>query len=238
MARSYSRLKTTEEKRNIRTAVALGVLTLVLIGVVFVFGLPTVAKFAAFLSDLRKSGEPVEVNDSTPPAPPRIDELPEATNKASVEVSGESEPGATVILVFNSRSEEVLADSEGSFRSTFELDDGENTLIASAKDSSGNESQKTDEFTINFDDEEPSLEVSSPSDGASFFGSKQRQLVISGTTEADASLSINDRFVLVEEDGSFAFATTLAEGENTFNLKSQDKAGNSTEKSFKVNFSP
>jgi hypothetical protein len=238
MARFYSRLRTTEERKNLRTAVVLGVLTVLLIGGIFVFGLPTVAKFAAFLTDLRKSGEPVEVNDATPPAPPRLDSLPEATNKTSVEVSGESEPGATVILVLNGESREVLADSQGSFRLTFELNDGKNTLSASAKDASGNESQKTDEFTLTFDDEEPSLNITSPSEGASFFGSKQRQIVIEGTTEAEASLTINDRFVLVEEDGSFAFATTLSDAENTFNLKSQDKAGNQTEKSLKVNFSP
>lgn len=221
-----------------RTAVVLGGLTVILIGGIFVFGLPTVAKFAAFLTDLRKSGEPVEINDTTPPAPPRLDTLPEATNKTRIEVSGESEPGATVILSFNEDPQEVLADSEGSFRFTFELNDGPNTLIASAKDPSGNESQKTEGVTIIFDDEEPSLSINSPSEGASFFGSKQRQVVVEGTTDSEASLSINDRFVLVEEDGSFAFATTLSEGENTFNLKAQDKAGNQTEKSLKVNFAP
>ena len=238
MSRFYSRLRTTEQKRNIRTAVVLGSLTVVLMLGLFVFGLPAVAKFAAFLSDLRKSGEPVQVNDTTPPAPPRIDPLPEATNKTSLEVAGQSEPGATVIILFNKKTQDVLANSEGSFRFTFELNDGKNSLTASAKDAAGNESQKTEELIVVFDDEEPSLTVSSPSEGASFFGSKQRQIVIEGTTDSDASLSINDRFVLVEEDGSFAFATTLSEGENTFNIKAQDKAGNSTEKSFKVTFSP
>jgi hypothetical protein len=238
MVRFYSRLRTTEERRNLRTAVVLGIVTLLLLGGIFIFGLPTVAKFAAFLTDLRKSGEPVEVNDTTPPAPPRLDSLPEATNKTSVEVSGQSEPGATIVLTFNDEAQEVLADSEGSFRFTFELNAGENSLIASAKDSSGNESQKSEEVSIVFDDEEPTLTISSPSEGTSFYGATQRQIVIEGTTEAEAALSINDRFVLVEEDGSFAFATTLNEGENTFNLKAQDKAGNQTEKTLKVNFSP
>jgi len=238
MARFYSRLKTTEERRNLRTAVVLGLLTVLLIGGIFVFGLPVVAKFAAFLTDLRKSGEPVEVNDTTPPAPPRLDTLPEATNKTQIEVSGESEPGATVIISFNKKAQEVLADSEGSFRFTFDLKDGKNTLLALAKDTAGNESQKTDEFMLIFDDDEPSLNINSPSEGASFFGAKQRQVVIEGTTDSEASLAINERFVLVEEDGSFAFATTLSEGENTFNFKAQDKAGNQTEKSLKLTFTP
>ena len=238
MVRFYSRLRTTEEKRNLRTAVVLGIVTILLIGGIFIFGLPTVAKFAAILTDLRKSGEPVEVNDTTPPAPPRLDALPEATNKTQIEVSGESEPGATVILSFNKTVEEAIADNEGSFRFTFDLEDGQNSLTVSAKDSSGNESQKTEEISITFDNENPSLNVNAPSEGASFFGAKQRQVVIEGSTDTEASLSINDRFVLVEEDGSFAFATTLSEGENTFNLKAQDKAGNQSEKSLKVNFAP
>ena len=46
------------------------------------------------------------------------------------------------------------------------------------------------------------------------------------------------RIVVVESDGSFAFTTTLSEGENQFTVKASDKAGNSTEAVLKLNFSP
>lgn len=196
------------------------------------------ARFATFLTDLRKTSLPVESEDTTPPAPPRLDSLPEATNQARIEISGVTESGASVILILNGKDEEVLANSEGHFSFTFELIDGENYIALQARDEAGNESQKTGTVKVLFDDNPPSLEITRPQEGEAFFGSKQRQIVVEGKTDESASLTINDRFVLVENDGTFAFTTTLGEGENSFNLKAKDKAENLTEKTIKVTFTP
>jgi len=236
--RSFSRLVRSEERKNLRSAVLLGVLTLGIIALFFFFGLPLMAKFAGFLTDLRKTSTPVESTDETPPAPPRIDSLPEATNKLSVDITGSTEPAAIVILSLNGKEEEVLANSEGEFTFNFDLADGENSISGKAKDEAGNESQKTDTIKVIYDNDSPNLEITNPSDGAAFFGSKQRQIVVEGKTEEGVSLTINDRFVLVEDDGAFTFTTTLGDGENSFNLKAKDKAENLTEKTIKVNYSP
>ena len=238
MARYYSRYVTTEERRNLRRALLFGLLTIAaIIGLLF-FGLPSVAKFAAFLSDLRGSTQPVDKNDTTPPAPPRLGQLPEATNKTEIEINGTTEEVANVILSLNGKEEEIVADSEGKFVFSFPLKDGENLISAKAKDRAGNESQESKVYSVTFDDEKPDLEISSPADGTSFFGEKQRQVTVQGKTEVGVTLTINDRIVKVEEDGSFTFLTTLGEGANSFNLKSTDKAGNQTEKTISVNFSP
>ena len=210
---------------------------LAILGVLF-YGLPSVAKFAAFLSDLRKSSLPVDKNDNTPPAPPRLDRLPEATNNPEVEISGATEEGATIVLTLNGKEEEVVADADGKFRFSFPLKKGENEISAKAKDLAGNESQQATPVTVTFDNEVPPLDISYPTDGSQFYGDGQRQLAIKGTAEAGVTLTINDRLVKVEENGSFTFASTLGEGENSFNFKSTDKAGNQTEKTIKVNFSP
>ena len=234
----YSRLASVEEKRNMRRAFLFTILTiLAILGVLF-YGLPSVARFAAFLSDLRKSNLPVDRNDTTPPAPPRLDRLPEATKEPEIEISGVTEEGATVILTLNGKDEEVVADADGKFRFSYSLRKGENQISAKAKDRTGNESQPTAGITVLFDNEAPKLDISAPADGSQFYGDGQRQLAIKGTTEVGITLTINDRIVKVEEDGTFTFATTLADGENSFNLKSADKAGNQTEKALKVNFSP
>ena len=234
----YSRLASVEEKRNMRRAFLFTILTiLAILGVLF-YGLPSVARFAAFLSDLRKSSLPVDRNDTTPPAPPRLDRLPEATKEPEIEISGVTEEGATVILTLNGKDEEVVADADGKFRFSYSLRKGENQISAKAKDRTGNESQPTAGITVLFDNEAPKLDISAPADGSQFYGDGQRQLAIKGTTEVGITLTINDRIVKVEEDGTFTFATTLADGENSFNLKSADKAGNQTEKTLKVNFSP
>lgn len=236
--RTYSRFVRSEEKKNLRRSLVLGLITLALIIIFFFFGLPLIAKITGFLADLRKTSTPIESQDTTPPAPPRFNPVPESTNQIKLEISGFTEPGLTVFLTVNGQEKEILSNADGQFLYTFQLVKGENTLSAYAKDGAGNKSQKSDTVKIIFDDENPSLEITSPKDGDSFFGAKQRQVVIEGKTEEEAELTINDRFVLIEDDGIFAFTTTLSEGENTFNLKVRDKADNLTEKTIKMSFTP
>ncbi len=237
MVRKYSRLKATEERKNIRKAFVFAFLTIATLAIFIFLGIPAIAKFAAFLTDLRKSGEPVEKVDTTPPVPPKLDPLPEFTNQVRVELKGSTEPGATVVLFINNKKDEVLANKGGVFTYSLPLNKGENTISALAKDSAGNESQESSTHKITYDDEPPEIEVNSPEDGTTYYGSKQRQIVIEGKTEELASVTINDRIVVVESDGSFAFATTLTEGENSFTIKAQDSAGNATEKSITLHFS-
>ncbi len=231
-------MASAEERRNNRRAITFVVLTIAAVLALFLFGLPTVAKFAAFLTEIRKTSLPVEKNDTTPPPPPRIDILPDATNKSALDVKGSAEAGSTVILTFNSDGQEVVAGNGGEFLFSLNLNDGENKLSFVAKDPAGNESQRTQTYKVIFDDEEPKLEISSPSDGAEFFGSSERQATLQGLTEPEIELTINDRPIKVEDNGSFTYATTLNEGENTFNIKAVDKAGNTTEKSLTLKFSP
>lgn len=237
MRRFYSRLATVEERKNVRSAFILILLTVTAIVGLIMFGLPTVAKFASFVADLRKGNQPVDRNDATPPAPPTFNQLPEATNKQKIDISGNSESGTTITLLINNNPQEVVVDSTGTFRFSADLNKGQNTLWASAKDKAGNESQKSKVITILFDNEAPNLDISEPNDGQQFNGAKERQITIKGKTEPASTLTINDRLVKVEDDGSFIFATTLNEGDNSFNFKAVDTAGNNSEKTLTVHFS-
>lgn len=237
MSRSYPRFSSMEEKRNIRKAFTYGVLTIGSIVIIFFFGLPVLVKFAGFIGDIAKSDKPIEIADTTPPAPPRFNSFPEETNQLYVDLSGSSEGGVDVILSLNRKEQTVLADSSGAFSVKFALNKGENTFSAKARDQAGNVSQPTETMKIIYDNDPPSLEISSPNDGAKFFGSRQKNLSINGKTEATAEVTINDRVVSVNDDGTFSFKTTLSEGDNTFTIKATDKAGNSSEKALTVNYS-
>lgn len=235
--RRHSRLTKTEKRKNTRKAFIFGILTLTALVAFFFYGLPVVIKFAAFTADLKESSTPVELSDKTPPPPPAFNPLPDATNQSSIEISGSTEPGATVVLSINKKESEFIANKEGSFIYKISLRNGTNTISAFAKDSSGNESQKTETFSIIHDSEQPKLEITSPDDQSSFFGPRQRQVAIEGTTEPYSTVYINDRFVFVDEDGSFTFTTSLSEGSNNFLIKAEDLASNSTEKTLNLNFS-
>jgi bacillopeptidase F len=229
----------TEEKRNRQRAVKFIVLTVITGAVLFFYGVPLLGRFAAFVSELAKGDKPITRDDKTPPAPPQIDTPPDYTKEEILKISGKSEEGATIKFTFNGTDEELVADSGGTFKKNLDLRKGENTLLLSATDISGNESQKSKTYTIVFDNESPDLTVDSPSDGTSFYGTRERQVDIKGTVDdKESTVTVNDRYVAVEDDGSFQFTTTLNEGENKFTVKAQDKAGNSVERSLTLNFSP
>jgi hypothetical protein len=227
-----------EEKKNVRKAYFLIFLSIIVFSLFFFFGLPAVAKFAAFLTELRQSSTAYEPDDTTPPTPPKFNALPTATNDKEIEISGRTEPGVTVKLFVNDNEIEILSNSDGEFFQKITLSGGSNTISAYAVDNSGNESAPSEEHIVVYDLDPPSLEVSKPDDGASFFGSQQRQLVIEGSTDENASVNINGRIVVVSSDGSFSFATTLNEGENIFNITAQDQAENKNELTISVTYSP
>ena len=235
MARYRKRI--TEDRRNSRKAFGFLSLAILLFIVFITLGLPLVARVSTYVSGLRSDKDPIGVSDKTPPAPPFLKDVPEFTNKSSIKISGRSEEGATVTIYMNSSEKEVLADKDGDFQFTFGLLKGENTLSAKATDASGNESQETKEYEIVNDSENPEIVIEKPEDGASFSGNLERQLTIQGITEERATVTINERVIVVGSEGSFSYATTLSEGENVFNIKSVDRAGNETETTLSVNYS-
>ena len=238
MSQNYSRLQSVEEKRNVKRAVMFVIFTIIIIVLLFIVGIPLFGKFTVFISDLKNGGKSLTKNDTTPPAPPKFNYFPAFTNQAAVSVSGTVEPGTTVKLFFGMNSQETLADKNGNFVFNINLADGDNNFLALAVDTSGNTSQKTKDYKIILDTKPPVLTISSPSDGSSFFGSNQKQITIQGTTDANSQITVNDRIVSVDDTGKFQYTTTLNDGGNTFTIKSNDQAGNTTEKNITLNFSP
>ena len=238
MRLNYSRLQSVEEKRNLRSTILFIVLTIAVIVLLVFVGVPLFGRISIFISDLRGGTKAITKNDITPPAPPKFNFSPAFTNQQNINISGNAEPGATVKLTFDGNPQETLADKDGNFSFSLQLNDGDNNFSAIATDSSGNQSQLSQKYKITLNTKPPDLTVTSPSDGTSFFGSNQRQVTIQGTTEAGCQLTINDRIVSVDDNGTFQYTTTLNDGANSFAVKSTDQAGNLTEKDITLNFSP
>lgn len=235
---AYSRLASVEEKKNLRSAIFYVLLSIVALAILFVFGIPALGKVAAFVSDLGKSGKQITSTDKTPPAPPSFTPFNQFTNQQNISLTGSTEPGATVKLTFDGSEQDALGDKNGGFTFNVQLTTGENTFSAIAIDTAGNTSQKTQDYKITFDNKPPNLTVDSPSDGTQFFGSAQRQITIKGTTDSGDNVTVNDRIVIVEDNGAFQYTTTLNDGSNPFAIKATDQAGNTTEKDITLTFNP
>lgn len=214
------------------------VLTIAVIVFLGFVGIPLLGRVTLFVSNLRGNGKVVTKTDTTPPAPPRFNNLPAFTNQQNITVAGTAEPGTTVKLSFGGGFQQILADKDGNFSFNLQLVGGDNNFSAVAIDPSDNQSQQSQTYDITFDNNPPSLTVTSPSDGTSFYGSNQRQVTIQGTTDSGSQITINDRIVSVDDSGNFQYTTTLNNGANTFAVKSTDQAGNTTEKDITLNFNP
>ena len=236
MARRKSRLARTESKRAVRSTFTYIVLTIVLIAALFGFGIPLINTVTSVVIGFFGDETQVVQVDGSPIAPPRLDSLNEFVNERKVKISGSSSPGFTVIVHINETSKELIADADGNFVTTHNLAEGENEIYATAK--SGNTvSHRSRAFNVTLDEEAPEVEIISPKDGDSFYGSNDRQQKIQGQTEPGARVTINERFVIVRSDGKFDLTTSLEEGENEFKILVRDEAGNETETTMKLNFS-
>lgn len=227
----------TEEKSNTRKAILFISLTIAALALLYFFGIPALGKLASFVSSM-KGNNKISSTDTTPPPPPKFKPFTGYSNNPNITLYGNTEAGATVKLTLNGAESEVLSDNGGGFTFNITLESGTNTFAALAIDQAGNQSQKTEDYQITFDKDVPDLEIKSPNDGTSFYGSTQRQVTISGVTEPEANVTINDRIISVDDEGIFQYTTTLNEGSNSFNIKSSDQAGNTIEKSITLNFSP
>jgi hypothetical protein len=238
MSKRYSRLRRTQKRKNTRSAFFFIVASMAMVAFFIFVGMPLLIKYTSFVSDIRKSSEPIERNDTTPPPPPMINSIPRATNSNELDVSGRTEPGVTVKIIHGSNSKELISNSDGKFSTTITLNDGENKIRFKATDKSGNESKQTETYSVIYDSDPPELIISSPEDGKSLYGSGQRQLTIDGSTDEGVRIYINERIVVVDDRGNFSYLTSLSEGENNFTIIAKDEAGNQAEQSLAVNYSP
>lgn len=237
MRKAYSRLRSVEERKNVHQIIFYVVLSMGVGVLLFFVGIPITGRITAYISTLRGGSGSITVKDTTPPPPPRFSAYSEYTNQPTVTILGSTEPGATVKLTFNGNDRDTLADKDGVFSFGLNLNDGENDFSAISVDPSGNKSQESKSGKIIFDNQSPDLNIDSPTDGAQFFGSQQRQITIQGTTEAGTQVTINDRIVVVDDSGKFSYTTSLTSGENKFDAKATDTAGNQTEKTITLTFS-
>lgn len=233
-----SRLSKKEEINSYRKIAFFGLGTVFLIIALFTIGIPALIGVSSFLSSLNSTNDPITSSDTTSPFPPRLDPLQEATNSATVRLTGSGEPSSTIELFIDGNAKtKTIADKTGGFVFTdITLDQGKTSFYVKASDQSNNVSQPSNMVIINFSKKPPKIELTEPSDGATI-SNEEKQVKISGTSGSVIDLTINDRIVILNNDGSFTFMLPLTDGENKIKVVGTDIAGNQTTVERKVTFS-
>ena len=221
---SVSRLRRVEQKRALRTVVWGLILIAALLALVIKFGIPLLIQLAILLT--KPDSLPPENPDSQILSAPTLDALPEATPSAKIHVTGFTLANTTVAILVNDQVEIETLSADGKFDLPVELSDGTNLISAQAKNSQGGQSPLSASWEVIRDAQPPTLSVTSPVDKSSTQGNSQKIIEISGQTEPDAMVAINDRIVIVAADGKFSFRFDQSEGENTITIIARDRAGN------------
>ncbi len=139
------------------------------------------------------------------------------TNKATVTVSGTTDPGASVAI----DGKAVAVAPDGSFSGASTLPDGPHTFTIVATNAAGLTETTTRSVTV--DTTVPAITLTSPANGLL---TRSPVVQVTGTTEAGATVVVNGVDAAVSTSGQFSVAISLHEGPNTIAATATDPAGN------------
>jgi hypothetical protein len=236
----YSRLSSLEENRLRRRSISLIGISLIIFLAFLFWGITGIPRLLSALRD-RISPPVITKVDTVPPPPPLIYPLAEATNSASLPaVAGSAEPNATINIKLNGQDlPKTTADQAGQFSvANLTLTEGDNLIQAWASDQAGNTSQAGQEVHITLDTTKPEITVDSPTDGQTFVGVKKQQIIVSGKLNKDATMTLNQRYLVLFSDRSFTNTFSLNEGSNMLTFIATDSAGNTDIRQLTVSYQP
>jgi hypothetical protein len=146
------------------------------------------------------------------------------TNVTTIDVKGSTEPIANLTV----NGAIVPVQAAGTFTYKYHLVEGDNVITVKSEDKVHNMVKKV--LKVKLDTKTPDLSIIQPMNG---YKTNQSVLSIQGTTEAEATLTINDVAVLLSGT-SFQMNYNLTEGVNILQIKSCDAAGNCNLTSLRV----
>ncbi|MEK9143469.1 MAG: hypothetical protein AAB481_02490 [Patescibacteria group bacterium] len=232
----YSRLRHHEDrifKKRLIWAIGGSVALVVFI---FIFGLKLLVGFSLLVDNLH-GASPAEKQSQSLILPPILDPLPEATNSATLTISGKGDAGVKIVLYIDEEESITLpVESDGTFSITKKLAEGEHTVSAKAKNDKDAVSDLSNVMTVTIKRSKPELTVTNPDDGTRIVG-ESNTLVVKGKTDSENTVTVNDRLAVVGSDGSFSYTYSLTEGENNLHIVVTDPAGNQETADRRVSYS-
>lgn len=232
----YSRLGRIQEKKMAKRIMILFLSSGLILVILVVFGFKIFVSLSILVGNLKSTAEKV---NPTPVVllPPALDPVAEATNSASLPLSGSGQKGMTAVIYVNDKEvKKIPVQDDGSFDAGLvPLSEGKNSISAKQTDGKNLTSGSSNVLTTTVEIKAPALDLTSPADGQKISG-ESSALHITGKTDADNSVTANGRFVIVRADGTFDYTYLLPEGDTTISVVVTDPAGNQTKVEKKVTY--
>jgi len=234
---SSSRLTKREEKKAYRKIFLAVVGSIALIIFIIFYGIPALLNMALFISNIKGEGDPALISSNQIIPPPTLEAPYESTNSAIITLKGYAQPALAVEIFVNGDSfKRVLTPKSGTFKvENIPLAKGENKFWAYTENSVKQKSERSEVIFVNFKKGNPKIEITEPADNATIVND-EKVIVINGMTEEGISVTINDRFVIVDTEGKFSYKLPAQVGENKLIIIATDSAGNMTKVEKTVKF--
>lgn len=232
----YSRLQRRNERLTQRQSYFLIIISVVILILFVVFGFPAILNLAGTIANISGKKISTTQNSAMAPATPRFSEPYEATKSATISLSGVADSGISVEIFRNNQSlGTTMANTDGSFSMDVDLSRGNNQFTAEAISEGGQKSPISDPYTISFLSVPPKLDLKSPKDGDNL---KDSPVTVSGNSDPDTTVTVNDHLAISNSDGSFSYALSLNNGDNKIKIIATDAAGNQNSKEITVKYNP
>ncbi len=236
-SRNYkSQQQTTEEELSKRLMLTLlgivGIIVFCFLAV-FVFA-PTVGAFFGLFSKYRNQQETTITARLNPPI---FNNMPDAVKETTMSINGYAQPGVKVRIYVNGpQAGETVAAADGGFTFTnLNLNQGKNTIFGKAIDSTGTESDKTDNYSVTVDNTKPKLEITSPKDKDTV-SNLDKRIIVTGKVDKKSTITVNGKMAILKPDLTFEFLLGVDEGDVTIKVEATDTAGNVSDQSIKVKY--
>lgn len=188
-------------------------------------GVKLVINTSIWLSDMSRGSKSQDADtkktDILPPA--QLYDLPDATNSATLKLSGSGTKGTDIKIFVNDEVADNQTLTSDEFEATVALQQGENVMYIESQDPRTKKVKDSQTYTVTLISAKPSLTVTSPTDGQ-FVDTDS--IVIEGSTDPDVSVQINNSPTVVAGDGTFSQTFTVQNGENVIVITATDRAGN------------
>lgn len=235
--RSIKRLARKSQRNFILTLAVVGILIYSTINWV----LPSFIGGVGFIKNIVKPSQKTfsQTSENATLAPPVLNIPYEATNTAEINIKGFGTPNSKVNLYIDDDLKQTVDTSnDGSFLvEKVPLNLGLNNIYGKTLDENGKESLPSKTIQLKFIYDKPNLTINEPEDGKIVQGG-DRKIRISGKTDPNVKIFINDNQIVVSQDGNFTSDQSLNDGDNIFLIKALDLASNATEVQRRVVYTP
>lgn len=235
-----SRLSRTGEKQNKRQTLFFTIGIVAIFIILIQFGPTLINIFGNTIYSLRgEKDENSQVVGKALLQPPVLIGIPDATQSAYISFNGNAPDvdGVVEIYVNNDLKKEVNILEKKEFEiKILTIKEGEN-IIKARFVKNNKTSPFTNDFTVYFFSEKPKLEISFPTNGATFTKA-DKNITIVGETDPEMGVSVNGFRAIVTPEGKFTYTLSLNDGDNNISITAQNPAGLITQKDLTVKYAP